>query len=66
MRFIDVLDQLYMTYDVYGMSAEELMKLLPAEFDRWLPGESSDNADSRDSKPARGLTSLVPSFRRRK
>lgn len=37
MRFIDVLDQLYMTYDVYGMTAEELMKLLPSEFRRWLP-----------------------------
>jgi hypothetical protein len=41
MRFIDVLDQLYMTYDVYGMTAEELMKLLPAEFARWLPQEQS-------------------------
>lgn len=37
MRFIDVIDQLYMTYDVYGMTAEELLKLLPAEFDRWRP-----------------------------
>lgn len=37
MRFIDVTDQLYMTYDVYGMTAEELLKLLPAEFDRWRP-----------------------------
>lgn len=38
MRFIDVLDQLYMTYDVYGMTAEELLKLLPAEFAAWRPG----------------------------
>ena len=37
MRFIDVLDQLYMTYDVYGMTAEELLKLLPAEFAAWRP-----------------------------
>ena len=43
MRFIDVLDQLYMTYDVYGMTAEELMKLLPSEFDRWLPGAPAHN-----------------------
>ncbi len=41
MRFLDVLDQLYMTYDVYGMTAEELMKLLPNEFDRWLPDAQS-------------------------
>ncbi len=37
MRFIDVIDQLYMTYDVYGMTAEELLMLLPAEFNSWLP-----------------------------
>lgn len=37
MRFIDVIDQLYMTYDVYGMTAEELLKLLPPEFEQWKP-----------------------------
>lgn len=37
MRFIDVIDQLYMTYDVYGMTAEELLKLLPPEFEPWQP-----------------------------
>ena len=65
MRFIDVLDQLYMTYDVYGMTAEELMKLLPAEFDRWLPGGSSNNSESGASPPSRGLASFLPSIRRR-
>lgn len=34
-RLLDVLDQLYMTYDVYGMTAEQLLQLLPTEFDRW-------------------------------
>ena len=34
-RLISVLDQLYMTYDVYGMSAEQLLPLLPSEFDRF-------------------------------
>lgn len=34
-RLLDVLNQLYMTYDVYGMTAEQLLPLLPAEFDRW-------------------------------
>ena len=66
MRFIDVLDQLYMTYDVYGMTAEELMKLLPAEFDRWIPGESSDDYESKAGQPPRGLASLFPSIRRRR
>lgn len=45
MRFIDVMDQLYMTYDVYGMTAEELLKLLPAEFDRWRPGVAESGQD---------------------
>ena len=31
-RLNDVLDQLYMTYDVYGMSAEKLLAILPEEF----------------------------------
>ena len=36
-RLIDVLNQLYMTYDVYGMTAQQLLELLPPEFDRWKP-----------------------------
>lgn len=34
-RLLDVLNQLYMTYDVYGMTAEQIAELLPSEFDRW-------------------------------
>ena len=34
-RLNDVLDQLYMTYDVYGMRAEQLLALLPEEFKRF-------------------------------
>ena len=34
-RLNDVLDQLYMTYDVYGMSAKQLLALLPEEFKRF-------------------------------
>ena len=34
-RLLDVLDQLYMTYDVYGMTAEQILPLLPPEFDRF-------------------------------
>ena len=36
-RLIDVLDQLYMNYDVYGMSPEQILPLLPPEFDRFKP-----------------------------
>ena len=34
-RLNGFLDQLYMTYDVYGMSAEKLLALLPEEFKRF-------------------------------
>ena len=36
-RLVDVLAQLYMTYDVYGMIGEQLLPLLPPEFDRFKP-----------------------------
>ena len=36
-RLINVLNQLSMTYDVYGMTAEQLLPLLPQEFDRFRP-----------------------------
>ena len=36
-RLIDVLNQLSMTYDVYGMAAGQLLPLLPPEFDEWKP-----------------------------
>ena len=36
-RLLDVLDQLYMTYDVYGMTADRILPLLPPEFDRFKP-----------------------------
>jgi hypothetical protein len=34
-RFVDVLQQFDVNYDLYGMSAEALVGLLPAEFDEW-------------------------------
>ncbi len=34
-RLFDLLSQLSMTYDVYGMTAERLLGLLPSEFDRF-------------------------------
>ena len=36
-RLNDFLDQLYMTYDVYGMRAEQLLALLPDEFRHFHP-----------------------------
>ena len=35
-RFVDVLDQLDLTYDLYSMSADELCELLPNEFSTYL------------------------------
>lgn len=40
-RLISVLNQLYMTYDVYGMTAQQLLELLPTEFDRWKPATTN-------------------------
>jgi hypothetical protein len=34
-RFIDVIQQLDLNYDLYSMSGEELLALLPTEFDKW-------------------------------
>jgi len=34
-RFIDVIQQLDLTYDLYSMSGEEILALLPPEFDKW-------------------------------
>jgi len=36
-RFIDVIQQLDLTYDLYSMNGEEILGLLPPEFDRWRP-----------------------------
>jgi hypothetical protein len=35
-RLIDVLDQLDLTYDLGALTAEELLEILPPEFDRWI------------------------------
>lgn len=36
-RFVRVLQQLDLTYDIYGLSGKELLDLLPPEFDPWRP-----------------------------
>jgi hypothetical protein len=35
-RFIDVIQQLDVTYDLYSMSGPEVVSLLPEEFSSWL------------------------------
>jgi hypothetical protein len=35
LRFVDVLQQLDLNYDLYSMTAEKILGLLPAEFDAW-------------------------------
>ena len=34
-RFVKVIQQLELTYDIYSMSAEAIINLLPSEFDNW-------------------------------
>ena len=34
-RFIDVLQQFDLTYDLYSMSGYEILEILPGEFDKW-------------------------------
>lgn len=36
-RFMNVIDQLDRTYDLHSMSADQILDLLPPEFDRWKP-----------------------------
>jgi hypothetical protein len=38
-RFVQILQQLDVTYDIYGMSGEEILDLLPPEFDSWREGQ---------------------------
>lgn len=37
-RFVRVLQQLDLTYDIYGMSGKAIVDLLPPEFDAWREG----------------------------
>jgi hypothetical protein len=34
-RFIDVIQQLDLNYDLYSMSRDEILDLLPQEFNKW-------------------------------
>jgi len=37
-RLITVIDQFSLTYDLYGMNDDEILDLLPSEFERWRNG----------------------------
>lgn len=50
-RFVRVLQQLDVTYDVYGMSGEDIVGLLPREFDIWR-GERGSALDPEVSSSA--------------
>ncbi len=39
-RLVAVIQQLELTYDIFNMSCEKMIELLPPEFDKWL---DSDN-----------------------
>ena len=47
-RLIAVFQQLELNYDLYGMSANEILALLPAEFDVWrdIPAERTGATDA--------------------
>jgi hypothetical protein len=40
-RFVSVIQQLDVTYDLYGLTAPQLLSLLPSEFDEWKPRQAS-------------------------
>jgi hypothetical protein len=40
-RFIDVMQQLDLTYDLYSMTGGQVLDLLPTEFDDWKKGEEA-------------------------
>ena len=36
-RFVSIMQQFDLTYDLYSMSYKEILTLLPSEFKEWLP-----------------------------
>jgi hypothetical protein len=43
LRFIDVVQQLDLTYDLYSITGGEVLELLPSEFDEWRPNQPLPN-----------------------
>jgi hypothetical protein len=42
-RLVTVIQQFDLTYDLYAMSADEIIKLLPREFRRWIETDAGDD-----------------------
>lgn len=40
-RFVDVIQQLELTHDLYSMDGHEILEILPAEFEKWKPDDGS-------------------------
>ncbi len=53
-HLLRVLDQLERTHDVYGMTAEALLRILPPEFDRWANGGAPPKTTTRLLDASRG------------
>ena len=45
-RFVRVLQQLDVTYDIYGLSGRQIVELLPPEFDVWQAQLAIDDSRS--------------------
>ena len=56
-HLLRVLDQLERTHDIYGMSPEALVRVLPTEFDPWVNGAPlrGDAPAADDSEKQRGV-----------
>lgn len=50
-RLIAVLQQLDFNYDLYGMTAPEILELLPSEFDVWKPSRPRGVESERSLRP---------------
>ncbi len=60
-RLITVVQQLDFNYDLYGMRAEEILQLLPPEFDAWKPSPLLVRAESRAGASSTSRVGLPPS-----
>ena len=59
-RLIAVLQQLEFNYDLYGMTAEEILRLLPPEFEAWVVPSPRSRGEGQGEGP-RVATMNVPS-----
>jgi hypothetical protein len=52
-RFVRVLQQLDVTYDIYGLNGQQILELLPEEFDIWRPRQKAVFAELHDTADRR-------------